>query len=112
MRQAGILAAAGIWALEHNLARLADDHRRAKRLAQALSELPGIMLDPARVQTNIIIFGLNRPGLDVIQLMVRLKEQGVLILPISPTELRAVTHLDVDDQGIDQAIGAFRKILG
>ncbi len=112
MRQAGILAAAGIWALEHNLERLAEDHKQARRLAEALEELPGIEIDMRRVQTNIIIFTVKRQDLDALQLTVRLKESGVLVLPISKDRIRAVTHLDVDSQGIDHAIKVFGQILG
>jgi threonine aldolase len=112
MRQAGILAAAGIWALEHNIERLAEDHKQARRLAEALEELPGIEIDMRRVQTNILIFTVKRQDLDALKLTVRLKENGVLVLPISKDRIRAVTHLDVDSNGIDQALKVFGQILG
>ena len=111
MRQAGILAAAGIWALEHNVKRLKDDHQRAARLARALSELDGIDIDLSRVQTNIIIFRVARKGMDALSLFKALNEKGVLMLPVSRDAVRAVTHLDVDDKGIDYAIKVFQKIL-
>jgi len=112
MRQAGILAAAGIYALEHNIERLAIDHQHAKKLALALEESPGIELDLNRVQTNIIIFGIKRKDLDALKLMVKLKEQGVLVLPVSKDQIRMVTHLDVSPEQIDCAIKAFHQILG
>ena len=112
MRQAGILAAAGIWALKHNIKRLADDHQRAARLARALSELPGIEIDLKKVQTNIIVFRVTRKGMDALSLFKALNEKGVLMLPVSRDAIRAVTHLDVDDQGIDYAIKVLRKVLG
>ncbi len=112
MRQAGILAAAGIWALDHNIERLSQDHRQARRLAEALEELPGVEIDLNRVQTNIVIFKINRPGLDSLKLTVRLKENGVLALPVSRERIRMVTHLDVDAAGIDHAIKIFHQILG
>jgi len=112
MRQAGILAAAGVWALEHNVERLVEDHKQARRLAEALEELPGIEIDLRKVQTNIIIFSVKRKDLDALKLTVRLKESGVLVLPLSYDQIRAVTHLDVDSRGIDQAIKVFGEILG
>ena len=112
MRQAGILAAAGIWALEHNVKRLKDDHQRATRLARALSELPGIEIDLEKVQTNIIVFRVTAKGMDAGILVKALKAENVLMLPVGRDAVRAVTHLDVDDKGIDHAIKVFQKILG
>jgi len=112
MRQAGILAAAGIWALEHNVERLSDDHARARRLAEALSDLPGIELQLSRVQTNIIIFNVSRPGLSAGALVDKLKAEGVLALTTGPDSVRLVTHLDVDDKGIEHAVKSFRMVMG
>jgi threonine aldolase len=107
MRQVGVLAAAAILALG-NRGRLAEDHARAKRLAQAIADLPGIRLDPAAVETNIVIFDVP----DATSFIARLKEHGVLAAGVSRTTVRLVTHLDVDDAGIDQAIEATRRTAG
>lgn len=101
MRQAGILAAAGRYALEHHVARLADDHARARRLAEALGA------DPAAVATNIVV-------LDVVDAAVvagKAREQGVLVSALGPRFLRLVTHLDVDDDGIDRAIHVLQPLI-
>jgi threonine aldolase len=104
MRQVGVLAAAALLALE-NRARLVEDHARAKRLASAIAGLPGIRLDPAAVETKIVIYHV----LDATTFIARCKEHGVLAAGVSRTAVRLVTHLDVDDAGIDQAIEAIRR---
>ncbi|HEU5250983.1 MAG TPA: GntG family PLP-dependent aldolase [Thermoanaerobaculia bacterium] len=104
MRQVGVLAAAAIVSLR-NRGRLAEDHARAKRLATALAELPGIRIDGAAVETNIVIFDVA----DARSFVARLKERGVLASGISATTVRLVTHLDIDDAGIDRAIQAIRS---
>ena len=106
MRQVGILAAAALLSLE-NRARLAEDHARAKRLATAIADLPGIVVDPTKVETNIVIFDVD----DASTFVVRLNEQGVLAAGVSRTTVRLVTHLDVDDKDIDLAIGAIRMVV-
>jgi threonine aldolase len=105
MRQVGVLAAPALLALE-NRARLAEDHARAKRLANAISDLPGIRIDAAAVETNIVIFDVG----DAPPFVARLKEQGLLAAGVSKTTVRLVTHLDVDDSGIDRAIEALRRV--
>lgn len=110
MRQAGILAAAALYALAHNVERLAEDHANARLLAEALAPLPGIRLDPAAVQTNIVIFGLDErlgPAADFVQ---RLRGHDVWLLATGPDQLRAVTHLDVTRDQIERAIAVFRKL--
>ena len=107
MRQVGILAAAAILSLE-NRARLAHDHSRAKKLANAITGLPGVRLDPRSVETNIVIFDVP----DAAAFVARLQEMGVLGAGISRTTVRLVTHLDVDDSGIDRAIEAIRRTAG
>jgi threonine aldolase len=107
MRQVGVLAAAALLALE-NRARLVEDHARAKRLANAIAGLPGIRLDPAAVETNIVIFDVT----DAPSFIARLKDRGVLAAGVSRTAVRLVTHLDVDDAGIDRAIDAIRGAPG
>jgi threonine aldolase len=91
MRQAGILAAAGLYALEHNIPRLAEDHANARLIADRLLESKAIELDPATVQTNILVFR----AAEAPRIVARAKEQGVLVSAFSPRMIRAVTHLDV-----------------
>lgn len=109
MRQVGILAAAGRYALHHHLAGLADDHARARRLALALA--PWGIVDPARVQTNIVPLDLRGTTLDSAQLVEAAGEQGVLVSAVAPRRARLLTHLDVDDRGIDRALDVFKEIF-
>lgn len=105
MRQAGILAAAALYALQHNVARLADDHANAVRLARGLGEL-GLAVEPVP-ETNIVLFrGPKRP-----EFAARLRDAGVLVNPVSPDRFRAVTHLDVSRDGIDEALSRVRAVL-
>jgi len=110
MRQAGVLAAPGLIALTEMVDRLKDDHARARRLAAAISGLPGVRLDPAEVETDIVIFGFEHPRLGVDDMLARMKEKGILALAV-PGGIRLVTHKDVGDEDIDRAIRAFREIL-
>jgi len=111
MRQAGILAAAGLHALEHHVARLTDDHRRARQLAEAIANIPGLFVDPATVQTNIVFFEVD-PQHPVAQtgLQAPCRELGVLMSG-GRLRARAVTHLDVDDAGIERAIKVLRAVM-
>ena len=109
MRQAGILAAAGLYVLEHNIPRLADDHANAKRLASALGGIRGIGIDPDRVETNIVIFDIAETGRSPAEAAERLKRAGVLVVPFGKTLLRAVTHLDIRTEDIDEAVNVFQK---
>ena len=111
MRQAGIIAAAGVYALQHHVARLADDHAHATMLAQALAELPTIDLNPADVATNIIIFGVAATGRPATEVAEQLEKEGVRLSVVGRTKLRAVTHLDVSRQDIERAIEVFRRIF-
>ena len=116
MRQAGILAAAGIYALDNNIDRLADDHRRARQLAEAIHSLPGLSVDLERVQTNLVYFHLDaahplaetQGGTPL--LTHRLVDEGVQIVG-THGRYRAVLHLDVDDDGLQQAIDAFGRVM-
>jgi threonine aldolase len=108
LRQAGIVAAAGIYALDHNVDRLAEDHENARVLAEGIAELPGAGIDPATVETNIVIFEVD----DQERVLRELSERGVEMSPMGPGRVRAVTHLDVDRAGIDEALGALREVLG
>jgi len=109
MRQAGLLAAACLHALDHHVERLADDHRRARRLAEGLAGLPGVEAAPP--DTNIVMIRLLDPALDAGALAAAAEARGVRILAFDPTRLRAIVHLDVDDAGIDRAIAGLRGIL-
>jgi threonine aldolase len=111
MRQAGVLAAAGLYALEHNVARLAEDHANARLLAERLSDLPGIEIDLARVQTNMVFITVTRPGLTALDLAVQLAKLGVKVNPLDRRQLRAVTHLDVSRQDMLAAAEVFARAL-
>jgi len=110
MRQAGVLAAAGLYALEHHVERLADDHRRAARLARQLAAVPGLLVDLESVETNMVYVDVAGTGLDAAGFLERLEPHDVLPVLIGPTTLRAVTHLEIDDEGIDRAIAAFAEV--
>lgn len=109
MRQAGIIAAGGLHALQHNLADLKADHARARRLAEALAALPAVALDPASVQTNIVIFEVRDR---TPQALCAAVADAVRVLPFGPSAVRAVLHRDIDDAAVDRAIAAFRRALG
>ncbi len=111
MRQAGILAAACRHALRHHVERLAVDHDNARRLARGLAGLHGIVLDPATVETNIVLFEIVREDLDAAALVAALRAKGVRMGAMGHRVVRAVTHLDVDEAGIDRAIGATAEVL-
>lgn len=109
MRQAGIIAAAGVYALRHHVDRLAEDHERARRLAVGLSALPGITLDPGRVETNIVVFDVSQTGLTAEGFATRtLASHGVRFSVLGPNTVRAVTHLDVPSGGVERALEAAR----
>jgi threonine aldolase len=107
MRQAGIVAAAGLHALDHHVTRLADDHARARRLAAGLAELAGVRLDIDHVQTNIVVFEVP----DAPAFAAALADDHVRVGAIGPHHIRAVTHLDVDDEGIERALAAARRAV-
>ncbi|MCC7291879.1 MAG: aminotransferase class I/II-fold pyridoxal phosphate-dependent enzyme [Phycisphaerales bacterium] len=111
MRQAGILAAAALYALDHHVERLADDHHNARRLAQIISALPGIQVDPRRVQTNIVFFDVDAAMSTAATLCEALKARGVWVLPVGPQTVRAVTHLDVSAEQIDAAGQVMSEVL-
>jgi threonine aldolase len=111
MRQAGILAAAGIYALDHHFDRLREDHENAKRLALGLIEIKGISLNPDHVETNIIICGVARTGMTSVELRDAMKKEGILMNALGSGQIRLVTHLDVSKEDIDTALVAFRKVI-
>ncbi len=95
MRQVGIFAAAGLYALDHNVDRLADDHANARRIADRVAECRHVVLDPASVRTNILVFQLADDGPDAPTVVARARDRGVLVFAFGPRLVRAVTHLDV-----------------
>lgn len=107
MRQSGVLAAAGLYALDHNRRRLADDHRRARRLAETLSELPNAEVDLASVQTNMVYFSTSAPA---DRWVTALAQRGVLCLALGVHRIRLVTHLDVDDEDVERAVRALKDV--
>jgi len=111
MRQAGILAAAGLYAFEHNLTRLAEDHANAKLIANRLAGLRGVRLDLATVQTNIVIFHMKEGAPDAATIAARAKEQGVLLSVFAVRKLRAVTHLDVSRDDCARASGILTRVI-
>lgn len=111
MRQAGVLAAAGLIALEKMPARLHEDHANAKWLAERLAELPGISVDPASVETNIVIFDVSRTGRASAEISAEFKTRGVLINGINPRQMRLVTHYDVARRQCEQALEVIRDTV-
>jgi threonine aldolase len=111
MRQVGVIAAAGLYALNNNIQRLADDHARARRIAEAVAEIPGVSIDLESVQTNIVVVDLGGSGLSVDDAIIHLEKEGVLVLPFGGTTIRAVTHLDIDDADVDRTIEVFHKVF-
>jgi len=112
MRQAGILAAACLYAVDHHVERLAEDHANAKRLANAIAEIPGFGLDPGIVETNIIIFDVEPRLGTAADIVARLNQVGVKMLAVAPQQVRALTHLDVSAAQIDEAIRRIRECFG
>jgi threonine aldolase len=112
MRQVGILAAAALYALDHHVLRLAEDHANARRFAEGVADLPGIDLKPAEVDTNIVVVRLaENARFTAPELRALLAEYGVLLTPFGDMALRAVTHLDVNRDDIDDAIAVFTRLL-
>jgi threonine aldolase len=107
MRQVGVIAAGGLYALEHHLDRIADDHRRARRLAEECAEVAAGCVDPAEVETNIVVLRVRDAG----AVVSACREHGVLLGALDPTRVRALTHLDVGDDDVDQAAKVLREVL-
>lgn len=112
MRQAGIIAAAGIYALKHNVERLAEDHANARRFARLIAQVEGIEVDADAIDTNMVYFDVAGTGLDAEQVAAKLLKRGVRIGAISEYRMRAVTHLDVDTAGVDEAAQALGAVAG
>src|SRR3954471_14744068 len=111
MRQVGVLAAAGRYALDHHLARLAGDHARARRLADAVAAVRPELVDPAAVETNIVVLDLAPAGLAAADVAAAARDLGVLLSVLGPRRLRLVTHLDVDDDACEHAADVLTKVL-
>jgi len=109
MRQAGVLAAAALVALEEGPKRLMLDHDNAQALARGLAAIPGVILDPKKVQTNIVIFGVS--GMSSAEFLEALQKRHVIALPVDASRVRMVTHLHVDRAGIDLAIAAVTEVM-
>src|SRR5574341_1288470 len=112
MRQAGIIAEAGIYALKNNYKRLAEDHENARWLGERLKEIGGVESAMQTVQTNLVVFDIAGTGWKVMEVVEALKKQGVLVVPFGGFTLRAVTHLDVGRRDLERAVGIFKKVLG
>ena len=111
MRQAGVLAAAALVAIEETPPRLCADHANARYLAEGLARIPGIEIDPAAVVTNIVIFDISGTGLASAEISARLERRGVLINGVGEHQMRAVTHYDVDRKGCETALGVMAEAV-
>jgi threonine aldolase len=111
MRQAGVLAAAGQYALDHNIQRLADDHRRARLLAEAVAEVAPDVVRTDLVETNIVPLDLTPTGTDAATVAAACRADGVLVSVVGPRRVRLVTHLDIDDEGVERAVATLRRAL-
>ena len=112
MRQAGVLAAAGLIALEESPKRLHEDHANARHLAQELATLPGIAIDPKKVMTNIVIFDVQATGKTAAEICEEIGRHGVLCGATDKYAVRMVTHCDVDRAGIEKAVRAVESVSG
>jgi threonine aldolase len=112
MRQAGIIAAAGLYALDHNVERLVQDHANAKILARGLAEIPSIRLDIGHVETNMVFFDVAGTGFSAQEVVSRLLARGVRFGAPGPSLIRAVTHLDVSQSDVERAVGIVQEVLG
>jgi len=111
MRQAGIIAAAGLYALRHNIERLADDHRRARGLGERRARVPGLVVDEGKLQTNMVFADTHGTGLPAARVVELIGAEGVLALDEAPWSVRFVTHLDVDDAGVEEAGEIVARVL-
>jgi threonine aldolase len=111
MRQAGVLAAAGIVALEQMVERLAEDHANARRLAEGLADIPGIAIEPEAVQSNIVFFGVSEGRMALAELGAALAQEGVLFSQTEPTRFRAVTHYGITAEDIEATLATVARAL-
>jgi threonine aldolase len=111
MRQTGFLAAAGIYALDHHIDRLEEDHRKALKLAQGLVDIKNVLINPVEVETNILFFDVSRAERTAQEVAAALRGKGVLVHPTAKTRIRCVTHLDVSFADIDRALKAVEGVM-
>ena len=110
-RQAGILAAAGIYALDHHINRLEEDHRKAKRVAKNLSAIKNLSVNAEEVETNMVFFDVSPTERTAQDIAAACRAQGLLFLPTSKTRIRCVTHLDVSLEDMDRAAEVLQKVV-
>lgn len=111
MRQSGIIAAGALYALRHNVEKLKIDHDNAKKLAEGLSSIRGINVDPDKVETNIVIMDLSASGLPAGKILQMLSAERILLSPVNERSIRAVTHMDIDHRDIERTLEVFRKLF-
>jgi threonine aldolase len=111
MRQAGVLAAAGLYAVRNNIQRLADDHDRARRLASALADLNPALVAPQLVETNIVAVDLSAVGMEAATVAAACRADGLLVSVVGARRMRLVTHLDIDDEAVDRAVTVVSRVL-
>jgi threonine aldolase len=111
MRQAGVVAAAALYALDHHVERLADDHRHARVIAQAVADTPGLRLDPPEVETNLVWFDVDPDAATSAEVAAALEQRGVLVQVVGPHTIRACTHLDVSAAQAERAAEAVRQAV-
>jgi threonine aldolase len=111
MRQAGVMAAAGLVALDEMVDRLAEDHANARALAVGLAQIPGLSIDPDAVTTNIVYFKVEKKGLSAPALAAGLLSEGVRVLPTAPNQLRAVLHYHITHAQVQRALAAFSRAM-
>lgn len=111
MRQAGIIAAAGIIALEQMVDRAAEDHINAQRLAEGISQIDGLSIDLSKVRTNIIYFNLVTDRLTADEFLTRLAKKGIKLLSTGPSRFRMVTHYGISSEDIDATLVAMRQVM-
>ena len=110
MRQAGVVAAAGLYALEHNVERLREDHEHARLFAEGIQEIPWISLNPEEAETNMVFFDVDVGVRPMGEFIEALRRGGVLMRPTAPRRVRAVTHLDVSRDDIERTVEVFHKV--